>query len=68
MIYATQKGGIYARDLRMKKDAWKLPYEPKFGLILKMVLDPDENGTWIVSGTSRGKLSLWDVRFQLQVI
>ncbi|GMH35843.1 hypothetical protein BSKO_03711 [Bryopsis sp. KO-2023] len=67
LLYVTQRGGVHAWDTRMKKDAWQLPLAPRLGLIEHMALDPSDGGNWLLTGSSRGYLALWDVRFRLQV-
>eukprot|EP00898_Chlorokybus_atmophyticus_P003180 jgi/Chlat1/3863/Chrsp26S04158 len=65
LLFATQNGGIHAWDLRLRRDAWNLPYQPQEGLILQAAQDPAFN--WIVTGSSRGMFTLWDLRFQIPV-
>eukprot|EP00210_Caulerpa_lentillifera_P004626 g4412.t1 len=67
LLYTTQRGILHGWDLRMKKDAWHIKTTPKEGLIRSVGVDPVNGGTWIVTGSSQGMLTLWDVRFQLQV-
>lgn len=67
LMYVTQRGGVHAWDTRMKRDAWVLPASPRLGLVGHTALDSSERGTWLLTGSSRGYLALWDVRFQLQV-
>lgn len=33
MTYATQRGGVHGRDLRMQRDAWVVPAPPRLGLL-----------------------------------
>ena len=37
------------------------------GLLLRLACDPSGNA-WLVTGSSRGQLTLWDVRFRLPVL
>mmetsp|Transcript_37691 Transcript_37691/g.106488 ORF Transcript_37691/g.106488 Transcript_37691/m.106488 type:complete len:308 (+) Transcript_37691:281-1204(+) len=54
------------QDLRCSKDAWTLPVNPRNGLLLRMVADPDQH-SWLLTGSSRGSLELWDLRFRRSV-
>lgn len=67
LLYVTQRGGVHAWDTRMKRDAWVLPVTPRLGLVEHMALDPSDRGMWLLTGSSRGYLALWDARFHLQV-
>lgn len=66
LVYSTQAGGLAAWDLRMGQDAWSLPHSPVAGAVERLVLDPTSQN-WLVGGTSRGHLCLWDARFRLPV-
>ncbi len=63
LLYSTQRNGIHLWDLRTQADVWTLRVKPAQGFISTTVLDPACN--WLVSGTSRGILTLWDLRFQV---
>jgi phosphoinositide-3-kinase regulatory subunit 4 len=65
LVYATRKGQINAIDLRSMKAAWTFEPPPHYGLLTSMV--SDRNNTWIMVGTHRGVLALWDTRFSLMV-
>lgn len=67
LLYVTQRGGVHAWDIRMRQDAWTIPLSPQQGLIERIALDPTDGLTWLLTGSSRGYLSLWDVRFRLRV-
>ncbi len=43
-----------------------MPAPPSLGLVEHLVADPT-GGNWLLSGSSRGYLCLWDVRFRLAV-
>mmetsp|Transcript_21357 Transcript_21357/g.59171 ORF Transcript_21357/g.59171 Transcript_21357/m.59171 type:complete len:1292 (-) Transcript_21357:4085-7960(-) len=62
VAYATQKGTVRTWDLRSSEEPLSLPHGPKLGHLSSMALGGDRN--WIVTGTSRGFIALWDVRFQ----
>lgn len=66
LIYSTQQGGLAAWDLRAGRDAWSLPASPVAGVVERFVLDPAAHN-WLLGGSSRGQLSLWDLRFRLPV-
>ncbi|GAX85401.1 hypothetical protein CEUSTIGMA_g12817.t1 [Chlamydomonas eustigma] len=70
LVYTSQRGGVHAWDLRMKSDAWALCSHPSMGLTEHMVLEPSLGSGhqhWLLTGSSRGYLTLWDVRFQMPV-
>lgn len=64
LVYTTARGGLAAWDLRSGGDAWTLPCPPVQGALERFVLDPSSQN-WLLGGTSRGWLGLWDVRFRL---
>eukprot|EP01018_Ginkgo_biloba_P018920 Gb_24427 [translate_table: standard] len=65
ILYSTQRNCIHLWDLRAKCNAWTLKESPEDGYISSVVLGPCQN--WLVSGTSRGVLTLWDLRFLIPV-
>ncbi|GLJ26656.1 hypothetical protein SUGI_0518430 [Cryptomeria japonica] len=65
ILYSTQHNGIHLWDLRAQINAWTLKASPKEGYISAVVVDPFQS--WLVSGSSRGVLTLWDVRFHIPV-
>ncbi|KAH8939348.1 hypothetical protein BDL97_15G033100 [Sphagnum fallax] len=65
LLYSTQCNGVHLWDLRTQTDVWTLRAKPAQGFISTTALDPACN--WLVSGTSRGMLTLWDLRFQVPV-
>ncbi|XP_024383874.1 serine/threonine-protein kinase VPS15 isoform X3 [Physcomitrium patens] len=65
LLYSTQRNGIHLWDLRTQTDAWVLRSKPDQGYITAVSVDPACN--WLVSATSRGVLTLWDLRFQIAV-
>ena len=62
VVFGTQQGVVHSWDLRCANEPFKLQYSPEFGYMTSMALGSDRN--WIVSGTSRGYVALWDIRFQ----
>jgi phosphoinositide-3-kinase, regulatory subunit 4 len=65
LTYGTQKGVVHAWDLRCGEEPFRLIHGPELGHLTSTALGGDRH--WIVSGTSRGYVTLWDVRFQLPV-
>ncbi|KAL2500940.1 protein kinase family protein/WD-40 repeat family protein [Forsythia ovata] len=65
ILYSTQNGGINLWDTRMSSSAWNTRVSPGDGYISSLVADPC--GNWFVSGSSRGVLMLWDLRFFIPV-
>ncbi|CAI9782563.1 unnamed protein product [Fraxinus pennsylvanica] len=65
ILYSTQNGGINLWDTRTSSSAWNKKVLPKDGYISSLVADPC--GNWFVSGSSRGVLMLWDLRFCILV-
>ena len=61
LMYTTQKGLIHAWDLRSNSEPFVFPIRPELGMPTCLALAPDRN--WIVAGTSRGYIGLWDIRF-----
>jgi phosphoinositide-3-kinase, regulatory subunit 4 len=62
VTYGTQFGVLHSWDLRCALEPFKMRHGPELGYLTSMALGSDRN--WIVSGTSRGYVALWDVRFQ----
>ncbi|KAL2928991.1 Serine/threonine-protein kinase VPS15 [Bienertia sinuspersici] len=65
VMYSTQNYGIHLWDTRANTDSWTLKYLPEEGYISTLVTDPC--GNWFISGSSRGVLTLWDLRFRIPV-
>ncbi|KAK9909837.1 hypothetical protein WJX75_008190 [Coccomyxa subellipsoidea] len=66
LLYATQRGGIHAWDLRADTNAWTLPTTSNQGVLERLAVDTNGQ-SWLLTGSSRGQLTLWDMRFQLAV-
>ncbi|KAJ4868750.1 protein kinase family protein / WD-40 repeat family protein [Raphanus sativus] len=65
VMYSTQNCGIHLWDTRSDIDAWTLKANPEEGYVSSLVTSPC--GNWFVSGSSRGVLTLWDLRFRVPV-
>ncbi|KAF8097740.1 hypothetical protein N665_0281s0005 [Sinapis alba] len=65
VMYSTQNCGIHLWDTRSDIDAWTLKANPEEGYVSSLVTSPC--GNWFVSGSSRGVLTLWDLRFRIPV-
>ncbi|EEC06819.1 phosphoinositide 3-kinase regulatory subunit, putative [Ixodes scapularis] len=65
LAYATVYGSIVGWDLRSPSTAWNLENNPRNGVITSFCVDPQHS--WLVCGTSDGKLVCWDMRFQLPI-
>lgn len=65
VLYSTQHCGIHLWDTRTDSSAWTFKAVPEEGYISSLVTGQCVN--WFVSGSSRGVLTLWDLRFLLPV-
>lgn len=65
VMYSTQNCGIHLWDTRTNVNSWTLKATPQEGYVSSLVTGPCEN--WFVSGSSRGVLTLWDMRFLIPV-
>ncbi|KAL3825203.1 hypothetical protein ACJIZ3_021232 [Penstemon smallii] len=65
ILYSTQNCGIHLWDTRTSSNAWNTKVFPEEGYVSSLVADPC--GNWFVSGSSRGVLTLWDLRFCIPV-
>ncbi|GAB2219712.1 hypothetical protein Droror1_Dr00007349 [Drosera rotundifolia] len=65
VMYSTRNCGIHLWDVRSSSDSSTLKAIPEEGYISSLVADP--SGNWFVSGSSRGVLTLWDLRFLIPV-
>ena len=63
VTYATQRGGLHGWDLRAAKEVMHLPMRPELGYATSMTISPDRN--WICMGTSKGFVSLFDIRYNV---
>ncbi|KAF5181573.1 Serine/threonine-protein kinase VPS15 [Thalictrum thalictroides] len=65
VMYSTQSCGIHLWDTRADSTSWTLRAVPEEGYVSSLVTG--QCGNWFVSGTSRGVLTLWDLRFLVPV-
>lgn len=65
VLYSTQLCGIQVWDTRTDSMSWRFKASPDKGSVSSLVMGAC--GNWFVSGTSRGVLTLWDMRFLLPV-
>uniref|UniRef100_A0A803NU41 non-specific serine/threonine protein kinase n=1 Tax=Cannabis sativa TaxID=3483 RepID=A0A803NU41_CANSA len=65
VMYSTQNCGIHLWDTRTSSNSWTLNSVPENGYVSSLVTGPC--GNWFVSGSSRGELTLWDLRFLIPV-
>jgi len=61
ITYATEKGSIHSWDLRSAKEPFCLKSIQDVGYVTNMAIGNDRN--WVVVGTNKGFISLWDLRF-----
>ena len=52
--------------MRSNSQAFRLEHNLLEGIQTAMAMSPDQN--WLVSGTSSGVLTCWDLRFQLPIV
>ncbi|XP_078429707.1 protein kinase family protein / WD-40 repeat family protein isoform X2 [Wolffia australiana] len=65
LLYSTQHGGVHLWDTRENSGTWSFEYSPEEGYVSSLALGTC--GNWFVSGSSRGVITLWDMRFLLPV-
>ncbi|RKO92149.1 hypothetical protein BDK51DRAFT_20317 [Blyttiomyces helicus] len=65
LVYSTSRNRLCGLDLRTMKEAWSFSPPPEHGQTTSLALG--RQNAYIVTGTQRGVISLWDVRFGLRV-
>lgn len=65
ILLGTNKGRLLWWDIRTMRPVHEAAQPMSFGRITCLVVDPQ--GHWACTGSSRGVLSLWDLRFSLLV-
>ncbi|KXS16088.1 hypothetical protein M427DRAFT_145085 [Gonapodya prolifera JEL478] len=63
LVYSTKRGHICGFDLRTMKVEWEMKCPAHYGIPTSLAMDP--TSSWILSGSSRGIFTLWDIRFAL---
>jgi hypothetical protein len=63
VLFASQRGGVHAWDLRMSREAFSLALRPELGHLTALTVGPDKH--WVGAGTAKGVVALWDVRFNV---
>ncbi|AET38970.1 ubiquitin-binding serine/threonine protein kinase VPS15 Ecym_3487 [Eremothecium cymbalariae DBVPG len=64
-IFTTNYSNVLLVDIRTMEKVSTLQNNPKHGAILSCTADPDT--AWLLVGTSKGILDLWDLRFNIMV-
>lgn len=73
VVVSSAGMGVTAIDTRTPPGthpSWRLPCPPSRGVVSRLCCDNASSSSplyWIVTGTSRGAMALWDVRFVLPV-
>lgn len=66
LLAASQSKGIVGVDVRCPDPLWQLETKSSLGIPFRLGLD-QSSSSFIVAGTNRGYLTLWDLRFGLPV-
>ncbi|DBA85444.1 TPA: hypothetical protein ACH3X2_006119 [Trebouxia sp. C0005] len=64
LLTAAARDGLHGWDLRADTKAFSLSIMPHQGLLQRLACDGPDS-PWLLTGTSRGHLTLWDMRFQI---
>ena len=62
VVFATQKGVIHSWDLRCAAEPFKMSIWPELGHLTSMAVGHDRK--FMVAGTNKGCLALFDIRYQ----
>ena len=62
VVFATQKGAIHSWDSRCAAEPFKMNIRPELGHLTSMAVGHDRN--FMVVGTNKGCLALFDIRYQ----
>uniref|UniRef100_A0A0X3PQZ9 non-specific serine/threonine protein kinase n=2 Tax=Schistocephalus solidus TaxID=70667 RepID=A0A0X3PQZ9_SCHSO len=65
LVYSATNGSIIGHDIRSPQPAWSLKQNRIHGFI--RCLSVHSGHTWLVSGTSRGHIVSWDLRYQREI-
>ncbi len=63
VTFITQAGGIYGWDLRAAREAFHYSLRSELGQPTSFAVSPER--AWLSVGTSRGYVSLWDIRYNI---
>lgn len=66
LLAASQSKGIVGVDVRCPDPLWQLETKASQGIPFRLGLDQNSS-SFIIAGTNRGYLTLWDLRFGLPV-
>jgi phosphoinositide-3-kinase, regulatory subunit 4 len=66
LVFASSNGKISGLDLRSMKIVWEMQSPANYGDISSLLLGG--NRSWIMTGTHRGVLSLYDIRFNILLV
>lgn len=64
IICSTSCGSIIGIDIRSGKETFRLGHELRHGVITSIC--GDKRQRWVAAASSRGFVSVWDLRFQLK--
>ncbi|KAK2077534.1 hypothetical protein QBZ16_004379 [Prototheca wickerhamii] len=73
-LQSHARRGLSAWDLRAPDLAWQLPFDPGQGTLCAVAAPPElgwDGGAgrdWVLTGSSRGVVTVWDLRFRLPVL
>jgi phosphoinositide-3-kinase regulatory subunit 4 len=65
LIMVTNQHRFYGIDLRTMKEVWSFENPSELGEVTALVFH--KRNKWLLAGTSRGGLVLWDTRFKLRI-
>ncbi|KAJ1976638.1 Serine/threonine-protein kinase [Dimargaris cristalligena] len=65
LLVATTASRLVALDIHTLDELWSVHNPLRFGLVTAFVTDPRR--TWVLVGTAKGVLTLWDLRFRIAV-
>jgi phosphoinositide-3-kinase regulatory subunit 4 len=63
LTYVTRDKGLHGWDLRSSQEAFSFTVRPELGSSTAMTVAPDRS--WVIVGTSRGYIGLWDLRYNV---
>eukprot|EP00002_Diphylleia_rotans_P021597 TRINITY_DN4200_c0_g1_i1.p1 TRINITY_DN4200_c0_g1~~TRINITY_DN4200_c0_g1_i1.p1 ORF type:complete len:1490 (+),score=267.46 TRINITY_DN4200_c0_g1_i1:48-4517(+) len=66
LVFSTARSNVHGWDLRTHSSSWILKNGVPFGIVHKMLLDPQRK--WLITATNRGYVTHWDLRFQIPLV